>query len=209
MGSARPARRFDALRAHTKSDLPNRLAPDGGPPCAFAPLQRSITAPPHRPADPKARTSDDASFPGLSRLTTHAGTTDPHSAGLPAPLRAASGVSTPIAASTVVPPGAFRRRSVPRLHPTRPSPRRDRDPFRSPLPSWRSPRRFASPPCGACGRGRLQGFDPAAGSCCPSGSRRTRRVDAFLGFHPPEHSLPPALATALDRGGSPRMRWAV
>jgi len=209
MGSARPARRFYALRAHTKSDLPNRLAPDGGPPCAFAPLQRSITAPPHRPADPRARKSDDASFPGLSRLTTHAGTTDPHSAGLPAPLRAASGVLTPIAASTVVPPDAFRHRSVPRLHPSRPSPRRDRDSSRSPLPSWRSPRRFASPPCGACGRGRLQGFDPATGSCCPSGSRRTRRVDAFLGFHPPEHSLPPALATALNRGGSPRMRWAV
>jgi hypothetical protein len=45
-------------------------------------------------------------------------------------------------------PSAFRRRSVPRLHPSRPSPRRDRDPFRGPLPSWRSPRRFASPHVG-------------------------------------------------------------
>jgi len=92
MGSARPARRFDALRALAKSDLPNRLAPDGGPPCAFAPLQRSFAAPPHRPAGPKARTSDDASSLGLSRLATHDGTADPRSAGLPAPLRATSGV---------------------------------------------------------------------------------------------------------------------
>jgi hypothetical protein len=38
------------------------------------------------------------------------------------------------------------------------------------------------------------------GSFCPSESRRTRRVDAFLGFRPPEHSLPPALASALIAG---------
>jgi len=119
------------------------------------------------------------------------------------------GFDTPIAAYTVVPPDAFRRRSVPRLHPSRPSPRRDPGSSRSPMPSWRCPRRFASPPCGACGRGRLQGFDPATGSFCPSESRRTRRADAFLGFIPPEHSLPPALASALGRGGSPRTRWAV
>jgi hypothetical protein len=119
------------------------------------------------------------------------------------------GFDTPIAAYTVVPPDAFRRRSVPRLHPSRPSPRRDPGSSRSPMPSWRCPRRFASPPCGACGRGRLQGFDPATGSFCPSESRRTRRADAFLGFIPPEHSLPPALASALCRGGSPRTHWAV
>jgi hypothetical protein len=208
MGSVRPARRFDAHRVLVKSGVPSRLTPDGGPPCAFALLQRSIAAPPHRPADPKVRTSNDASSPGLSCPTTHDGTADPHSAGLPAPLRAASGVFTPFAASTTVPPDAFRRRSVHGLHPSRLSPRRDRDPFRSPLPSWRWPRRFASPPCGACGRGRLQGLDPATGSFCPSGSRRTRRVDAFLGFFPPEHSLPPALASALGRGGSPLTRWA-
>jgi hypothetical protein len=60
----------------------------------------------------------------------------------------------------------------------------------------------------ACGRGRLQGLDPATGSFCPSESRRTRRVDAFLGFFPSERSLPPALASALGRGGSPRTRSA-
>jgi hypothetical protein len=145
MGSVQPARRFDALRAFASPGLPSRLSPDGGPPCAFALLQRSIAAPPHRPADPKVRMSDDASSPGLSCPTTHDGTSDPHSAGLPAPLRAASGVFAPIAASTVVPPDAFRRRSVHGLHPSRLSPRRDRDSFRSPLPSWRCSSRFASP----------------------------------------------------------------
>ena len=94
-GSARPARPFDALRSLAWPGLPSRLAPDGGPPCAFAPLQRSIAAPPHRPAGPKACTSDDASSRGLSRLTTHAGTADPRFTGLPAPLRATSGVLTP------------------------------------------------------------------------------------------------------------------
>jgi hypothetical protein len=55
MGSVRPARRFDAHRALARPSVPSRLSPDGGPPCAFAPLQRSIAAPPHRPANPKAR----------------------------------------------------------------------------------------------------------------------------------------------------------
>jgi len=73
MGSIRPARRFDALGACARPDLPSRLAPDGGPPCAFASLQRPIAAPPHRPAGPKAHSSDDASSRGLWCLTTHAG----------------------------------------------------------------------------------------------------------------------------------------
>jgi hypothetical protein len=113
IGSVRPARRFDALRAHAGPGLPSRLTPDGGPPCAFALLQRSIAAPPHRPADPKARTSDDASSRGLSCLTTHDGTADPRSAGRPSPAAChVRGLGTPLAASTVVPPDALRRRSV-------------------------------------------------------------------------------------------------
>lgn len=71
MSSVRPARRFDALRALAGPGLPSRLSPDGGPPCAFALLQRSIAAPPHRPANPKVRMSNDASSPGLSCPTTH------------------------------------------------------------------------------------------------------------------------------------------
>ena len=195
MGSVRPARRFDALRALTGPSLPSRLSPDGGPPCAFAPLQRSIAAPPHRPADPKAGSSDDASSPGLSCLTTHAGTADPRDRGASGPAACrVRGLSTPIAASTTIPPDALRRRSVHRLHPTRLSPRTERVPSREPRPSWRCSRRFASLPRGACGRGRLQGFDPGASSFCHSGPRRVRRADAFLGFSPPERSPPSSWA---------------
>jgi hypothetical protein len=168
MGSIRPARRFDARRALADRDLPNRIAPDGGPPCAFALLQRSIATPPHRPAGPKTDPSDDASSPGLSCRATRAGTADPRSAGPPGPAACrVRGLSTPSAASTTVPPDALRRRSVHRLHPPRPSPRVDRAASRRPLPSWRCSRRFASPPRGACGRGRLQGFDPGANSYGP------------------------------------------
>jgi len=47
------------------------------------------------PQTRRPATSDDASSHGLSRLTTHDGTTDPHFTGLPAPLRAASRVWIP------------------------------------------------------------------------------------------------------------------
>jgi hypothetical protein len=165
MGSVRPARRFDAHRAFASRDLPSRPKPDGGPPYAFALLQRSIAAPPHRPADPKAGTSDDASSPGLSRRTTRDETADPHDRGASGPAACrVRGLVTPIAASTTVPPDAFRRRSVHRLAPARRSPRADRGPSRSPRPSWRCSRRIASLPRGACGRGRLQGVEPGADS---------------------------------------------
>jgi hypothetical protein len=166
MGSVRPARRFDALRALASRDLPSRPKPDGGPPCAFALLQRPIAAPPHRPADPKAGSSDDASSPGLPCRTTRDGTADPRDRGASGPAACrVRGLSTPLAASTTIPPDALRRRSARRLAPSRPSPRADRSPSRGSLPSWRCSRRFASPPRGACGRGRLQGVDPGADSC--------------------------------------------
>jgi hypothetical protein len=60
-----------------------------------ASLQRPIAAPPHRPEIPKELWSDDASFPGLSCPTTHAGTADPLPAGRPAPQRATSEVWLP------------------------------------------------------------------------------------------------------------------
>jgi hypothetical protein len=82
MGSVPPARRFDAHRVFAVRSLPSRLAPDGGPPCAFALLQRSIAAPPHRPVDPRADSSDDASFPGLSCRTTRAGKPGPFPRGV-------------------------------------------------------------------------------------------------------------------------------
>jgi hypothetical protein len=51
MGSVPPARCFYTRRAFADRDLPSRPKPDGGPPHAFAPVQRSIATVPHRPAD--------------------------------------------------------------------------------------------------------------------------------------------------------------
>lgn len=62
--------------------------------------------------------------------------------GVPPLPRATSGVSTPIAALTTVPPDALRHRSVHRLASSRPSPRVDRTSFRTSRPSCRSWRRF-------------------------------------------------------------------
>lgn len=209
IGSVRPARRFDALRAHAGPSLLSRLTPDRGPPCAFALLQRSIAAPPHRPADPKACTSDDASSLGLSCLTTHPGQRTRVSRGFRPRCVPRPGFGYPHRGFHRRPSRHLAVPERPRLHPSRPSPRNDRHPFRSALPSWRYPRRFASPPWGACGRGRVQGFDPVTSSFCHSGSRRIRRADAFLGLHPPERSLSSAFASASFRGGSLHTRWAV
>ncbi len=112
------------------------------------------------------------------------------------------GFVTPITASTTAPPDALRRRSVHRLHPSRRSPRADRDSSRSPLPSWRCSRLVASPPWGACGRGRLQGVDPGADSFwpphpCGSGA------SCLPGVHPTERSPPPSWSPTLVRGALP------
>jgi hypothetical protein len=206
MGSVPPARRFDALRVLTWQGLPSRIAPDGGPPCAFAPLQRSIAAPPHRPAYPRAAVGRCFLSWAFVPYDT-CGTADPFPRGF-RPL----GVPRPgFEPPSRRPPPSLPRlatRSVHGLRPPRRSPRSDRDPLRSPLPSWRSPRRFASLPWGACGLGRLQGFDPASSSFCRSGSRRTRRADAFLGLVPPE-LVPPPVAAALCSRSDPfaRVGW--
>lgn len=94
MGSVRPVRRFDALRALADRDLPSRPKPDGGPPRAFAPVQRSIAALPHRPAD-RSRHVERCFLPWAFEPYDTCGTADPRFAGLPAPRRAASGVWVP------------------------------------------------------------------------------------------------------------------
>ena len=75
------------------------------------------------------------------------------------------GLVTSIAASTTAPPDARRRRSVHGLPPSRPCSARRSASLSGALPSGRWPRRFASPPWGACGRGRLQGLSPDAQPC--------------------------------------------
>ena len=161
MGSVRPARRFDALRACSAADLPNRLAPDGGPPCAFALLQRSIATPPHRPAGPKTGSPDDASSPGLSRPTTHAARRTRVSRGF-RPRGVPRRVLAPV--SRRPPPclpgpeglGASMGFSLQGF-----GPRVDRWPSRAPC--LRVVARVDSPrSLGACGRGRLQGLVPDA-----------------------------------------------
>lgn len=137
------------------------------------------------------------------------GTKDPHIAGLPAPLRAASGVWVPpsrrppsslptpfgagasmgftlqglLLATIGTPSGAPCPLGVPRVDSPHPhGERADAAAFRALISS--------------------------TSSFCRSGSRRTRRVDAFLGFIPPERSPSSAFASASVRGGSLRTRWA-
>ena len=105
MGSVRPARRFDALRALAWQSVPSRIAPDGGPPCTFAPLQRSIAAPPHRPADPKAAVGQCFLSWAFVPYDT-CGTADPSPGGFRPPGVPRPGFETPIAASTTVPPAS-------------------------------------------------------------------------------------------------------
>jgi len=64
-------------------------------------VHRSTPAPSR---EPEGSPSDDASSPGLSCPSTHAGAADPFPRSVQAPRRATSGVSTPFAASTTVPP---------------------------------------------------------------------------------------------------------
>jgi len=126
--------------------------------------------------------------------------------GVPRP-----GFRTPLAASTTIPPGALRHRSVHRLPPARRSPRADRDSSRSPLPSWRCSRRFASPPWGACGRGRLQGFVPGANSCWPP--RPEGRGASMPSWGSPFRAFPPGCLEphvglqGLPSHASTALRW--
>jgi hypothetical protein len=116
------------------------------------------------------------------------------------------GFGYPHRGSTVDPPRTLRRGSVHRLHPSRPSPRSARAPSRASLPSWRCSRRIASLPRGACGRGRLQGFDLGASSFCRSGPRGGPARRCLLGLRPSRAFSPPVLIPALRFAGPPLAR---
>jgi len=203
MCCVRPARRFDARRVLAERDLPSRIAPDGGPPCAFALLQRSIATPPHRPAGPKADPSDDASSPGLSCRTTRAESGDPRDRGAFRPR----GVSRPGFGypHRDVHPRPCRRLAAPE----RPS----ASPFKA-FSSRRSDHLSAAPtlvallasirlaPRGACGRGRLQGLDPDANSCWPP--RPEGRGASMPSWGSPSRALSPSgLGTRFESRGLP------
>lgn len=134
-----------------------------------ASLQRPIAAPPHRPEIPKDLSTDDASFPGLSCPTTHAGTADPFVRGASKPhgvprarfgylLR---GVHHHSCESLAAPerPRAFRFEAFS----SRRSDSLSEVPALLPFPAS-----IRLAPIGACGRDRLQGLDPDTSSFCPS-----------------------------------------
>jgi hypothetical protein len=203
IGSVRPVRRFDAPRALADRDLPSRPKPDGGPPRAFAPVQRSIAALPHRPAD-RSRHAERCFLPWAFEPYDTCETADPLFAGLPAPRRAASGVwvppsrrpppflPTPCGAGASVgftPPGVLL------------------EPIGTPLgaPCPRGVARVDSPrPPGE----RADAVDFRAS--IPVRTRAGRRTLAgaarrcLLGVHPSERSPPSSWSPALVRGASPR-----
>jgi hypothetical protein len=207
-GSAPPARRFDARRALASRDLPSRIAPDGGPPCAFALLQRSIATPPHRPAGPKA--DRRTMLPPLGFLAVR------HvperwtrvSRSLPAPRRVASGVWIPPSrrppSSLPTPCGAGASIGFPLQGVLLAS---IGPPFGGPCP--RGVARVDSPrPPG----GRADAVDSRAS--IPARILADHRIPkdpmrgCLLGVHPPEHSPPPAWAPALFAGPPPsRVGW--
>lgn len=118
------------------------------------------------------------------------------------------GLGTPIAASTTDPAGALRHPSVHRLRPSRRSPRGERTPSRGPRPSWRCPRRFARPPGERADAAVFRASIPSRARAA-AGPLRDRRVDAFLGFAPPERSFPPSCRARFVGARSPITRWAV
>lgn len=208
MGSVRPARRFDALRVVAKPVLPCRPKPDGGPPCAWAPLQRSTAAPPRRPARPRTGSADDASSLGLSCPTAHPErrTRSPH--GLPAARRAACGVWVPPARRP--PPSLPARRSAgaPSGFSLRglllaaigdPPGRPALLPFLAPVRNAREGVRTRAAP-------GLRSRCRARSSRHPEGRAD---VDASLGFSPPERSPPPSRPALSSRGLPSRAPRAV
>ena len=165
MGSVRPARRFDAHQALASTSLPNRLASDGGPPCASALLQRPIATPPHRPAWSEDRHVGRCFLSWAFSPYDTSGAEDPYRSSFRLDRVPRPGFQTPIAASTSVPSGARRRRSVHGLHPSRLRSARRAGVLSdaSALLSFTASIRRI--PRGCDGRGRLQGLAPGAQPC--------------------------------------------
>jgi hypothetical protein len=149
--------------------------------------------------------SDDASFPGLSCPTTHAGAADPYPAGRPAPQRATSEVLGLHRGVHHRPSGSLAAPERPRafLSEAFSSRRSGLLSDAHALLPLRASDRLA--PIGACGRDRLQGLDPDGSSFWPS-RLAARRVDASLGFIPPERSPPPSLRALHGFAPAPSAR---
>jgi hypothetical protein len=201
MGSARPARRFDALRALGYGVSRSALA-DWAPSLRFrvpSEVLQDTPAPPGRSCD---RASDVAFFPGLSCRTTHAGAAvahdgrgsappashvrgfDPHRGVHHRPSRRLAASERP-SASLLEAFSSGRSDILP-----------DVSALLSFLTSIRSLLREA------IGRGRLQGVDLDTNTCGPSdrsrtNPRETRCVVASTRFTPLERSPPASWRRAL------------
>jgi hypothetical protein len=166
----------------------DRLSPNGRPPCAFAFLPRSSVAPPRRLADLAVERLAALSSVGFPAVRHMPGRWIRLMRGVPPLPRATSGVSTPIAAFTTVPPDTLRHRSVHRLASSRRSPRVDPTSSRTSMPSWRSARRFE----------RFSGKRSDAGDFRALVSARIRSV------HPiPRGRIPERPGASMPPRGSP------
>jgi len=204
MGSARPARRFDALRALGDGPAHKAFA-ERAPSVRFRVPSEVWSSLPRRPADlrnPKTGRRTTLTSLGFVAVRHVPGRRLRVMGGVPPLPRATSGVFTPIAATTTVPPDALRRRSVHRLLSSRRSPRVDRTSFRTSRPSCRSSRRFDRFSGKPSDARRLQGVDLDAKAFGPPGRARTnprtnRCVAASTRFTPLERSPPASWRRAL------------
>jgi hypothetical protein len=157
-----------------------------GPSCAFAPLQRSIAAGPHRTAEP-CGSADDASSPELHCPTTQSRAGGPVASDA-SPRRSVPrpGFGYPLRGVHRRPYRRTRRRSIPGLRPSRLRSRR-------PYPS-RGPCR----PDVLARRISLAGGAPASAFTALLSSRvgdpdpRGPESSSFLGLSPSEPSPPPS-----------------
>jgi hypothetical protein len=207
MGCARPARRFDALRARRERRSRTGLRRTGAPPS----LSLSFRGPsPHPrtvpPGEPAGRTMLPLlGFRALRHVTERRTRVE---TGVPPPAR----VPRP---GFLDPHRGFHR------HPSR-RPKASKRPWAfpfeafssvrsvllsEPLPSCRSPRRIVAPPWGADGRDRLQGFVPGASSCGAHPCGHARRC--LPGVPPSRAFSLPVPAHRFGRGASPFTRRGV
>jgi len=209
MGSARPARRFDALRA--LGDGPACLALAGRAPSVRfrvpSEVDKSLLRHSANPGNPRTGLRTTPASVGFLAVRHMPGRRLRMMGGVPPLPRATSGVLTPIAASATVPPDALRHRSVHRLPSSRRSLRVDRTSFRTSRPSCRSSRRFD----------RFSGKRSDAGGYRALISTRIRSVHRSVAdesandamrrclheVHPPRALSPGVLASHFGRARSP------
>jgi len=185
-----------------------RIAPHAAP-IAFASLQRSIAAPPHRPGTPRGPRVGRCFLPWAFVPHDTFGTGNPLPVGRPAPRRAACEVWLPPSRRTSPTlRGALRLLERPQAFTFEAfSSRRSESPLGDPCPP--AVHHVDSPRSLRCVRTR-----PASGPCsrrrvrCAARPLRAAGLDASLVFLPPERSPPPSLRAHRVRARSLRTRWA-